>query len=77
MDKIIEDLIVTGYIIFEEVEEDIVSEYNLVDDNLADVNDNIIAYSITPNIINTDLNFSALKPPLGDRQPLPRPQVDA
>jgi hypothetical protein len=60
-------LIVVGYIIFEEVEEDIVSEYNLVDDDLADVNNNIIAYLMTLDIINTDLNFGILKPLLGDR----------
>lgn len=61
----------------EEVEEETSSEYDPVDDDLADSNDNDMAYFVSPDVINPDLNHGALQIPPGDGQPSPRPQVDA
>ena len=54
MSKIVKDLIVAGYIIFEEVDEELVLEYKSINGDIDRTNDNNIAYSITLNVTNVE-----------------------
>lgn len=67
IEKVVEDLAAEGYIIFEEVEEELGLEYKFIDGNVDSSNDNNTAYWISPNITNTQLNHNALKLPAIDR----------
>lgn len=59
------------------MEEETASEYGPVDEDLADVNDNTMAYSVTHDLMYPDLNHGAFNTPPGDRQSSPRARVHA
>lgn len=67
IEKVVEDLAAEGYIIFEEVEEELGLEYKFIDGNVDSSNNNNTAYWISPNITNTQLNYNVLKLPAIDR----------